>query len=78
MKHLVVSKYIFLLLVMIFIGIMIHHTMINPFINTFINHYPCNELANMFLAFVIEPVICIFIVAILINRKEKQIFNNIA
>lgn len=78
MKRLVVSKYIILLLVMIFVGICIHYTMIVPFINILINHYPCNELTNMFLAFVIEPVICIFIVAILIGRKEKQIFNNIA
>jgi len=77
-ERLFVSKYIMLFLMMIFGCICMHYTMIIPFIHLLLTNSICIELMNMILAYIIEPIICILIVVILINQKEKQLFHTIS
>ena len=70
MKRLFISHYIFLLLAMIFITMCLHYTFIGPLFE-----HLCQGYFQMLLAFVIEPIICILIVVMIINKKEKQIYQ---
>lgn len=70
MKRLFISRYIFLLLAMIFITMCFHYIFIRPLFEHLFQGY-----FQMLLAFVIEPIICILIVVMIINKKEKQIYQ---
>lgn len=77
MKRLIITRYILLLCIMIFITICIHYLWITPVIDMVISNSFCNRMFNMLLVFVVEPIICVLVDVILIAQKEKKIFNGI-
>ena len=77
MKRLIITRYILLLCIMIFITICIHYLWITPVIDMVISNDFCNRTLSMLLVFVVEPIVCVLIDVFLIADKEKKVFNEI-
>ena len=77
MKRLIITRYILLLCIMIFITICIHYLWITPVIDMVISHDFCNRTLSMLLVFIVEPIVCVLIDVFLIADKEKKVFNEI-
>lgn len=73
-----VTKYVFILFGLLIICTFIHFGAIAPIIESLCIDDICTGLMSGFTLLIAEPVICVLIVAYLINRNEKQYYDSIS
>lgn len=73
-RHMTV-KYGFLLILLLCFAALIHHAFIAPMLEYLIIDEQCYTIIQMFSLFIIEPIICIFIIVGFVNKAESKYYD---
>ncbi|MEG0276435.1 MAG: hypothetical protein RR630_05340 [Coprobacillus sp.] len=77
MQRYMTVKYASLLLGLLTLFGIVHIMLISPFLNCLILDGDISQITQTISLFVIEPIICIFIMVIFINRQEEKLYDSI-
>ena len=77
MQKYMTVKYATILLLLISLFTIFHMMVIAPFLNCVIVNESIRTMTHTLSMFVVEPVICILIMVVMINRREEKIYDSI-
>lgn len=68
-------KYGFLLILLLCFTTLIHYAFIAPMFKYFIIDDQCHMIIHMFSLFIVEPIICIFMIVGFVNKAESKYYD---